>query len=120
MKAGGFARTERGCGLRDHHGSEGEAGRRRGFAVVMQHVTDRRKAAIELESVRQERMTLQEQFLSHVSHELRTPLTAIYFFITNLLEGVNERFIPGTTRDFGIQPGKYQSAQGHGERFSRH
>lgn len=68
---------------------EREGGRRRGFAVVMQDVTDRRKAAIELEAVRQERMTLQEQFLSHVSHELRTPLTAIYFFVTNLLEGVN-------------------------------
>lgn len=68
---------------------EGEAGHRRGFGVVMQDVTDRRKAAIELEAVRQERMTLQEQFLSHVSHELRTPLTAIYFFVTNLLEGVN-------------------------------
>lgn len=64
---------------------EGEAG----FAVVMQDVTDRRKAAIELEAVRQERMNLQEQFLSHVSHELRTPLTAIYFFVTNLLDGVN-------------------------------
>ncbi|HEY6902934.1 MAG TPA: ATP-binding protein [Candidatus Acidoferrales bacterium] len=73
---------------------EGEGGRR-GFAVVMQDVTDRRKAAIELESVRQERMTLQEQFLSHVSHELRTPLTAIYFFITNLLEGVNGDLSPG-------------------------
>lgn len=68
---------------------EGEAGQRCGFSVVMQDVTDRRKAAIELEAVRQERMTLQEQFLSHVSHELRTPLTAIYFFVTNLLEGVN-------------------------------
>ena len=43
---------------------------------------------LELETIRQERMNLQEQFLSHVSHELRTPLTAIYFFITNLLEGV--------------------------------
>src|SRR5690348_702296 len=74
---------------------EGEAGHRRGFAVVMQDVTDRRKAAIELESVRQERMTLQEQFLSHVSHELRTPLTAIYFFVTNLLEGVNGDLSPG-------------------------
>ena len=59
-----------------------------GFALVMQDVTDRRKAAIELEAVRQQRIDLQEQFLSHVSHELRTPLTAIYFFITNLLEGV--------------------------------
>jgi PAS domain S-box-containing protein len=65
-----------------------EADSHRGFALVMQDVTDRRKAAIELETVREERISLQEQFLSHVSHELRTPLTAIYFFITNLLEGV--------------------------------
>jgi PAS domain S-box-containing protein len=59
-----------------------------GFALVMQDITIRRKAEIELETVRQERTSLQEQFLSHVSHELRTPLTAIYFFITNLLDGV--------------------------------
>lgn len=59
-----------------------------GFAIVMQNVTDRRKVAIELENARQERINLQEQFLSHVSHELRTPLTALYFFVTNLLEGV--------------------------------
>lgn len=65
-----------------------EAASHRGFALVMQNVTDRRKTAIELEAVRQERISLQEQFLSHVSHELRTPLTALYFFITNLLEGV--------------------------------
>jgi signal transduction histidine kinase len=54
----------------------------------MQDVTDRRRTAIELEITRNERMSRQEQFLSHVSHELRTPLTAIYFFTTNLLEGV--------------------------------
>ena len=35
-----------------------------------------------------ERARLQEKFLSHVSHELRTPLTAIYFFTTNVLDGV--------------------------------
>ena len=52
----------------------------RGFAIVMQDVTDRRKAAIQLETVRQERMRLQEQFLSHVSHELRTPLDGDLFF----------------------------------------
>jgi PAS domain S-box-containing protein len=61
---------------------------RQGFALVVQDVTDRRRTAIELEITRNERMSLQEQFLSHVSHELRTPLTAIYFFTTNLLEGV--------------------------------
>jgi PAS domain S-box-containing protein len=65
-----------------------EANSHRGFALVMQDVTDRRKATIELEAVRRERISLREQFLSHVSHELRTPLTAIYFFTTNLLEGV--------------------------------
>jgi PAS domain S-box-containing protein len=59
-----------------------------GFALVMQDITDRRKAAIELEAIRLERISLQEQFLSHVSHELRTPLTAIYLFTTNLLDGV--------------------------------
>jgi len=59
-----------------------------GFALVMQDVTDKRKTAIELETVRQECTNLQEQFLAHVSHELRTPLTALYFFITNLLDGL--------------------------------
>jgi PAS domain S-box-containing protein len=59
-----------------------------GFAIIMQDVTDRRKITIVLEEARQERARLQEKFLSHVSHELRTPLTAIYFFMTNVLDGV--------------------------------
>ena len=59
-----------------------------GFAIVMQDVTDRRRIALVLEEARQERTRLQEKFLSHVSHELRTPLTAIYFFMTNVLDGV--------------------------------
>ena len=37
---------------------------------------------------REEKAGLQEKFLSQVSHELRTPLTAIYFFTTNLLDGL--------------------------------
>jgi signal transduction histidine kinase len=36
----------------------------------------------------EEKSQLQEVFLSHVSHELRTPLTAIYFFTTNLSDGL--------------------------------
>ena len=71
-----------------------ETDSRRGYALVMQDVTDRRKAAIELENTRAERISLQEQFLSHVSHELRTPLTAIYFFVTNLLDGVVGELTP--------------------------
>ena len=78
---------------------------RRGFALVMQDITTRRKAEIELETVRQERIDLQEQFLSHVSHELRTPLTAIYFFITNLLDGVAGNLTPGQreTLEFSLE-----------------
>jgi PAS domain S-box-containing protein len=77
----------------------------RGFALVMQDVTDRRKAEVGLENIRRERMNLQEQFLSHVSHELRTPLTAIYFFITNLLEGVVGNLTAGQreTLEFSLE-----------------
>jgi PAS domain S-box-containing protein len=65
-----------------------EAGPLPGFAIILQDVTERRRVATELENGRQERTRMQEKFLSHVSHELRTPLTAIYFFTTNLLDGV--------------------------------
>jgi PAS domain S-box-containing protein len=41
-----------------------------------------------LEQARETKARLQENFLSRVSHELRTPLTAIYFFTTNLLDGI--------------------------------
>jgi len=64
------------------------AGLARGFAIIVQDVTERRKIATVLEEARQERECLQEKLLSHVSHELRTPLTAIYLFTTNLLDGV--------------------------------
>jgi PAS domain S-box-containing protein len=59
-----------------------------GFAIIMQDTTERKKIALVLEEAQQERARLQEKFLSHVSHELRTPLTAIYFFTTNVLDGV--------------------------------
>ena len=60
----------------------------RGLAIVMDDATERRKVANILEEARQARARLQENFLSHVSHELRTPLTAIYFFTTNVLDGL--------------------------------
>ena len=66
----------------------GDAGTIRGFAIIMQDVSERRRIAALLEETRLERGRLQEEFLSHVSHELRTPLTAIYFFITNLFDGL--------------------------------
>jgi PAS domain S-box-containing protein len=59
-----------------------------GYAVVVQDMTERRNVAIGMEEVRQERVRLREKFLSHVSHELRTPLTAIYFFTSNVLDGL--------------------------------
>ncbi len=59
-----------------------------GFAVIIQDTTERKKVATALEEARQERARLQENFLSHVSHELRTPLTAIYFFTSNVVDGI--------------------------------
>ena len=66
----------------------GDGGEIRSFAIIMQDVTERRRIAALLEETRLERGRLQEEFISHVSHELRTPLTAIYFFITNLFDGL--------------------------------
>jgi PAS domain S-box-containing protein len=66
----------------------GHDGPIQGFAIIMQDTTERKKIALVLEEAQQERARLQEKFLSHVSHELRTPLTAIYFFTTNVLDGV--------------------------------
>jgi PAS domain S-box-containing protein len=66
----------------------GREGSTQGFAIIMQDTTERKKVALVLEEAQQERARLQEKFLSHVSHELRTPLTAIYFFTTNVLDGV--------------------------------
>jgi PAS domain S-box-containing protein len=71
-----------------------DAGPDRGFAIIMQDVTERRRVAMVLEETRQERVRMQETFLSHVSHELRTPLTAIHFFMTNVLDGVTGDLTP--------------------------
>jgi PAS domain S-box-containing protein len=60
----------------------------RGFAIIVQDVTERRKLVTVMEEARQERARVQEKLLSHVSHELRTPLTAIYLFTTNVLDGL--------------------------------
>lgn len=67
---------------------EHQAGPVHGFAILVQDLTEPRRIASALEETRQERTHLQEQLISHVSHELRTPLTAIYFFMTNLLDGL--------------------------------
>jgi PAS domain S-box-containing protein len=60
----------------------------RGFAIIVRDVTERRKTAIILEEAQWDRTRLQEKFFSHVSHELRTPLTAIYFYTSNVLDGL--------------------------------
>jgi signal transduction histidine kinase len=65
-----------------------DAGRVRGFAIILQDETERKKIAMVLEESREERVHLQEKLLSHVSHELRTPLAAIYLFTTNVLDGL--------------------------------
>jgi PAS domain S-box-containing protein len=64
------------------------AGAVRGFTIIMQDTTERKKMVIAREKAQEVRWHLQEKFLSHVSHELRTPLTAIYLFTSNLLDGL--------------------------------
>jgi PAS domain S-box-containing protein len=65
------------------------------FAVIIQDTTERKKIAVTLEETMRERSRLQERFLSHVSHELRTPLTAIYFFTSNVADGLLGEISPG-------------------------
>jgi len=70
------------------------SGKLRGFAVVIQDTTEKKKVALALEAARQEKSRLQETFLSNVSHELRTPLTAIYFFVSNVTDGILGDVVP--------------------------
>ena len=79
-----------------------EAGEVRGFAVIVQDTTEKKKVATALEEARRERLRLQERFLSHVSHELRTPLTAIYFFTTNVADGVFGDLNPDQQTHLGL------------------
>ena len=62
--------------------------RLQGFAVITRDITERKRAAQELEESRQERARMQDRFLSHISHELRTPLTSIVDFASLMLEGM--------------------------------
>ena len=72
----------------------GDAGVARGFAVIMHDASEQRNLAIIVEEALKERARLQDKFMSHVSHELRTPLTAIYFFVTNVLDGLLGNLTP--------------------------
>jgi PAS domain S-box-containing protein len=71
-----------------------DSGASSGFSIMMHDGTDRRRVAVALEESRQERVRLQDRFLSHVSHELRTPLTAIYVYTTNVLDGLLGELTP--------------------------
>ena len=59
-----------------------------GFAVITRDITERKRAAQELEESRQERAKMQDRFLSHISHELRTPITSIVDFASLMVEGM--------------------------------
>ena len=65
-----------------------DSGQVYGFAVVLQDRSSQRLALDAIEETRRERVRLQEKVLSHVSHELRTPLTAVYFFTSNVVDGL--------------------------------
>ena len=73
-----------------------------GFAVVTQDITERKRAAQELEESRQERARMQDRFLSHISHELRTPLTSIVDFASLLVEGMAGKVSPEQQTYLGI------------------
>jgi len=64
------------------------------FTVLIQDCTEQRRMASAVEETRLERIRLQEKLLSHVSHELRTPLSAIYFFASNLADGILGDLLP--------------------------
>lgn len=65
-----------------------------GFTVLMHDRTEQRRIANAVEETRLERIRLQEKLLSHVSHELRTPLSAIYFFTSNVADGILGDLLP--------------------------
>ncbi len=65
-----------------------------GFAVVIEDRTEERRIESAIEETRAESIRLQEKLLSHVSHELRTPLTAIYFFTSNVADGLLGELLP--------------------------
>lgn len=65
------------------------------FTGVINDITQRKRAeqmaalrAEERDREREEQLRLKDQFLSSVSHELRTPLAAIYWFTSNLTDGL--------------------------------
>ncbi len=71
-----------------------DAGQVYEFTVLMQDRTEQRKIAAAVEETRLDRIRLQEKLLSHVSHELRTPLSAIYFFASNVADGILGDLLP--------------------------
>ena len=65
-----------------------------GFTILIHDRTEQRRIADAVEETRLERIRLQEKLLSHVSHELRTPLSAIYFFTSNVADGLLGDLLP--------------------------
>jgi signal transduction histidine kinase len=55
---------------------------------AIRYAIERRQLLAELEHRRQQQLQAKDVLLSHVSHELRTPLAAIYWFVSNLLDGL--------------------------------
>ncbi|WP_164981596.1 PAS domain S-box protein [Silvibacterium dinghuense] len=58
------------------------------YSGIIRDITELKRVEEALEENRTHRLKMQERFLSHVSHELRTPLTAIYFFVSNVVDGL--------------------------------
>jgi len=56
--------------------------------VITKRALERRKLLLEAESLRREKETMQEKFISMVSHQLRTPLVAVQEYLEVILGGM--------------------------------
>jgi signal transduction histidine kinase len=60
----------------------------RALPRALRHAVERHRMQTETDLIRNQQLTLKDEFLSHVSHELRSPLTAIYQFASILGDGL--------------------------------
>lgn len=56
--------------------------------ALQKEILERHKAEDEAAQIREERLKMKGEFLSHVSHELRSPLAVVHQFTTILLDGL--------------------------------
>jgi signal transduction histidine kinase len=58
------------------------------FRIIIKRALERRRLALEAESLRQEKKLMEENFITMVSHQLRSPLVAIQQYFEVILAGM--------------------------------